>query len=102
MLYTKCKHNHKVLTSQGKGELAMDKDNKLSLKDQHIYTGIDVGKKAWSVTVLTEQFEHKTFSQPPVPETLVKYLSIPVMWANVIVILQLYSDDCFSQVTSPH
>jgi hypothetical protein len=24
----------------------MDKDNKLSFKGQHIYTGIDVGKKA--------------------------------------------------------
>jgi transposase len=57
-----------------KGELAMDKDNKISFKGQHIYTGIDVGKKAWSVTILTEQFEHKTFTQPPVPETLVKYL----------------------------
>ena len=41
----------------------MDKDSKLSFKDQHIYTGIDVGKKAWSVTILTEQLEHKTFNQ---------------------------------------
>ena len=52
----------------------MDKDSKLSFKGQHIYTGIDVGKKAWSITILTEQIEHKTFTQPPVPETLVKYL----------------------------
>jgi len=52
----------------------MVKDSKLSFKGQHIYTGIDVGKKAKSVTILTEQFEHKTFSQPPVPQTLVGYL----------------------------
>lgn len=51
-----------------------ENDTKLSFKDQHIYTGIDVGKKAWSVTILTEEFEHKTFNQPPVPQTLVKYL----------------------------
>lgn len=52
----------------------MVKDNKLSFKGQHIYAGIDTGKKSWTVTILTEQFEHKTFSQPPVPETLVEYL----------------------------
>lgn len=52
----------------------MVKDNKLSFQGQHIYVGIDTGKKSWTVTILTDQVEHKTFNQPPVPETLVGYL----------------------------
>ena len=52
----------------------MVKDNKLSFQGQHIYVGIDTGKKSWTVTILTEQLEHKTFSQQPVPEILVSYL----------------------------
>jgi transposase len=52
----------------------MVKDTKLSFQGQHIYVGIDTGKKSWTVTILTEQVEHKTFNQPPVPETLVGYL----------------------------
>ena len=67
-------NNNKVLTSYGEGELTMVKDNKLSFQGQHIYVGIDTGKKSWTVTILTDQIEHKTFNQPPVPETLVGYL----------------------------
>jgi predicted glycosyl hydrolase (DUF1957 family) len=52
----------------------MVKDNKLSFQGQYIYVGIDTGKKSWTVTILTEQLEHKTFSQQPVPEILVSYL----------------------------
>ena len=52
----------------------MVKDTKLSFQGQHIYVGIDTGKKSWTVTILTDQIEHKTFNQPPVPETLVGYL----------------------------
>ena len=52
----------------------LKQDNKLSFEGQHIYVGIDTGKKSWTVTILTEQIEHKTFNQPPVPETLVGYL----------------------------
>ena len=52
----------------------MMNDNKLSFEGQDIYVGIDTGKKSWTVTILTEQLEHKTFSQPPSPETLVGYL----------------------------
>jgi len=43
----------------------MVKDSKLSFQGQHIYVGIDTGKKSWTVTILTEQIEHKTFNQPP-------------------------------------
>ncbi len=45
-----------------------ENNTKISFKDQHIHTGIDVGKKALSVDILTEHFEHKTFNQPPVPQ----------------------------------
>lgn len=40
----------------------------------HIYAGIDVHKKSWSVTILVEDQEHKTFNQPPHAAVLYKYL----------------------------
>lgn len=52
----------------------MQQDNKLSFTGQDIYVGIDTGKNSWKVTIRTEHFEHKTFSQDPRPETLVNYL----------------------------
>ncbi len=52
----------------------MINDNKLSFDGQDIYVGIDTGKKSWTVTILTEQIEHKTFTQPPDPDLLVRYL----------------------------
>jgi len=47
---------------------------KLDFAGQHIYIGIDVHKKSWSVCILTHQLEHKTFTQPPDPAVLVTYL----------------------------
>ncbi len=47
---------------------------KLNFKGQEIYVGLDTGKKSWKVSILTKDFEHKTFSQPPKPEVLVGYL----------------------------
>ena len=49
-------------------------NTKLSFKGQDIYVGLDTGKKSWTVTILTEHFEHKTFNQLPLPEALVSYL----------------------------
>ena len=49
-------------------------ENKLDFSDQEIFVGLDTGKKSWKVSILTKDFEHKTFTQPPEPETLVKYL----------------------------
>lgn len=48
--------------------------SKLDFSGQHIYVGLDVHKKHWSVCILTQQFEHKTFTQPPDPSVLVNYL----------------------------
>jgi len=47
---------------------------KLDFSGQHIYVDIDVHKKSWSVCILTHQFEHKTFSQPPDPSVLANSL----------------------------
>ncbi len=52
----------------------MKKDTKIDFSGQIIYVGIDVHKKSWSVCILTEHLEHKTFTQPPVPEVLLGYL----------------------------
>jgi len=53
----------------------MQKENsKLDFSDQEIYVGLDTGKKSWKVSILTKDFEHKTFTHPPEPEALVRYL----------------------------
>ena len=50
------------------------KDTKLDFSGQEIYVGVDVGKKDWKVCILTKEFSHKAFSQPPDPKVLVGYL----------------------------
>lgn len=35
---------------------------------------MDVHKKNWSISIYTDQFEHKTFSQPPEAEVLMNDL----------------------------
>ncbi len=52
----------------------MNHVNKLDFTGQQIYVGMDVHKKSWSISILTDQFEHKTFSQPPEVGVLVNYL----------------------------
>jgi transposase len=53
----------------------MNKVSALSFAGQNIYCGIDVHKKNWSVCVRSDEFELKTFSQPPQPEVLVDFLT---------------------------
>jgi transposase len=53
----------------------MDNISKLDFSGQHIYVGMDVHKKSWSICILTDHFEHKTFTQPPDVGVLVKYLN---------------------------
>jgi transposase len=43
-------------------------------KDQSFYIGIDYHKKSWKVTILGEEYEHKTMSQDPDPAILANYL----------------------------
>ena len=52
----------------------MNQVSKLDFTGQQIYVGMDVHKKSWSISIYTDQFEHKTFSQPPKTEALVNYL----------------------------
>lgn len=52
----------------------MNHINKLDFTGQQIYIGMDVHKRSWSISILTDQFEHKTFTQPPEVNVLVNYL----------------------------
>ena len=48
--------------------------NKLDFTGQNIYVGIDAHKKSWKQTIMVEDITYKTFSQPPDPVALYKYL----------------------------
>jgi transposase len=50
------------------------KGTKKLFDGQSIYVGIDCHKKNWTVTILGEQYEHKTMSQNPDPDILASYL----------------------------
>jgi len=47
----------------------------LDFTGQNIYTGIDTHKKNWIVSIYSDELYHKTFHQPPKPETLYRYLA---------------------------
>jgi len=48
---------------------------KLDFTGQNIYTGIDVHKNNWKVSIYTDELFHKTFTQPPKPDILYNYLT---------------------------
>lgn len=50
------------------------KVSKESFKGQSFFIGIDCHKKNWRVTILGEQYEHKSMSQDPSPGLLANYL----------------------------
>jgi len=50
------------------------KNNTLNFTGQDIFVGIDVHKKSWMITILTEDIEHKTFSMSPQSSNLISYL----------------------------
>lgn len=41
---------------------------------KQLFVGLDVHKKSWTVSIHTDLFEHKTFSQPPDSGKLVQYI----------------------------
>jgi transposase len=47
---------------------------KIDFKDKELFIGLDVHKKSWSVTIVVDGIEHKTFTQPPEPKALNNYL----------------------------
>lgn len=54
----------------------------LNFSGQNIYLGLDTHRKQITVTVLGENLHHKTFSQPPDPAILQKYLNRNFPGAN--------------------
>lgn len=49
-------------------------NSEIDFSGQSIYAGIDVHKKMWNVSILTDDLEHKTFTMPPEPRVLINYL----------------------------
>ena len=47
---------------------------KIDFSGKELFIGLDVHKKSWSVTILVEGMEHRTFTQPPDPRALFNYL----------------------------
>jgi transposase len=47
---------------------------KIDFTGKELFIGLDVHKKSWSVTILVEEMEHRTFTQPPDPKALFNYL----------------------------
>jgi transposase len=74
---------NKTLTER---RLAMDKGSRVDFTGQHIYVGLDVHKRSWAVSILSEHCEHKTFTQPPEADKLVGYLrrQFPGAWYHSV------------------
>ena len=49
--------------------------NKIDFSGLNLYVGLDVHKKSWQVTVLSQNICLKSFNQPPRADTLFNYLS---------------------------
>ena len=49
-------------------------NTKLDFTGQDIFVALDTGNKSWKTCIMTEHFEHKTFTQPPDLDVLVNYL----------------------------
>jgi len=47
---------------------------KIDFTGKELFIGLDVHKKSWSVTIVVDGIEHRSFTQPPDPEALQKYL----------------------------
>ena len=47
---------------------------KIDFSGKDLYIGLDVHKKSWSVTIVIDGIEHRTFTQPPDPGALNNYL----------------------------
>jgi hypothetical protein len=43
---------------------------KIDFTGKDIFIGLDVHKKSWSVTIIVDGMEHRTFTQPPDPGAL--------------------------------
>lgn len=50
------------------------KSKGIQFSGMNVYVGMDVHKKSWSVTILTDDMEHRTYNQPPSASALHRYL----------------------------
>jgi hypothetical protein len=41
---------------------------------QHVYSGLDISKKSWRVSIYVGSQYYRSFTQPPHPEALRRYL----------------------------
>ena len=57
-------------------------NQRVDYSGETIFTGIDSHLKSWSVSIFTEDLEHKTFTQPPKPKALADYLKRNFPGAN--------------------
>ena len=48
---------------------------KFDFSGKDLFVGLDVHKKSWSVTIIVDGIEHRTFTQPPDPGALYSYLN---------------------------
>jgi len=46
----------------------------LNFSGHNVYVGLDVHKASWAVNIRVDNIEHRTFTQPPDPVALYKYL----------------------------
>lgn len=58
------------------------KNKVIDFSGENIYVGLDVHKKSWSATVLTDDMEHRTFTMAPDANVLVRYLEKNFPGAN--------------------
>ena len=73
MRYSEISRKTKRLLINLKTKELMQNKN-MDFTGENIYIGIDVHKKSWSVTILTDEVEHKTYTQPPGAEQLAAYV----------------------------
>lgn len=52
----------------------MAQSKSLDFRGQEIFVGLDVHKRNWTVSIYSSSLEHKTFTQNPDPDLLVRYL----------------------------
>lgn len=55
---------------------------KIDFSGKNLYIGLDVHKKSWQVTILSQEMSLKTFNQPPYPDALFAFLSSNYPGAN--------------------
>jgi transposase len=53
-----------------------------------LYIGLDVHKKSWTVTILTDHVEHKTFNMPPDSGALIAYVRKHFPGATVLCVYE--------------